>query len=291
VIRELVWEDAEAVAQLTLSVNPHRIETAELIWQRASTAPREARRRDWVAEAGGEIVGHAHARFQSAPDTGHFWIGVCPERRGSGIGSELYATVEAHLRPAGARRLRTWVDGDPAGERFVRRRGFELRSVDRVSDVDPRTIELALPELDSSSLRLVPLAETLDRVEALFEACRAGDIDLPEDLREWLWDELEHPNLSPEGSFVVLDGDRPVSLGFLTVDPKRRVAYNVLTATFPDFRRRNLALIVKLASARWAAEAGIERLLTENDSENAGVLALNERLGYRPLYDQGIWVL
>jgi len=148
VIRELVWEDAEAVAQLTLSVNPHRIETAELIWQRASTAPREARRRDWVAEAGGEIVGHAHARFQSAPDTGHFWIGVCPERRGSGIGSELYATVDAHLRPAGARRLRTWVDGDPAGERFVRRRGFELRSVDRVCDVDPRTSELGMPELD-----------------------------------------------------------------------------------------------------------------------------------------------
>jgi GNAT superfamily N-acetyltransferase len=291
VIRELRREDAEAVAQLALGVNPHRIETAELIWQRASAAPPDARRRDWVAEADGEIVGHAHARFQSAPGTAHFWIGVCPERRGRGIGSQLYATVEAHLRPAGAQRLRTWVDGDQAGERFVRRRGFELRSVDRVSEVDPRAIELALPELDSSGLRLVPLAETLDRVEALFEACRAGDIDLPEDLREWLWDELEHPNLSPEGSFVVLDGERPVSLAFLTVDPKRRVAYNVLTATLPDFRRRNLALLVKLASARWAAEAGIERLLTENDSENTGMLALNERLGYRPLYDQGIWVL
>ena len=137
-IRELRRKDAEAVAQLALTVNPHRIETAELIWQRASTAPQEAHRRDWVAEADGEIVGHAHARFPSAPDTGHFWIGVCPERRGSGIGSQLYATVEAHLRPAGAQRLRTWVDGDPAGERFVRRRGFELRSVDRVSEVDPQ---------------------------------------------------------------------------------------------------------------------------------------------------------
>ena len=290
-IRELSREDAEAVAQLALGVNPHRIETAELIWQRASAAPPDARRRDWVAEADGEIVGHAHARFQSTPGTGHFWIGVREENRGRGVGTELYATVESHLRPAGARRLRTWVDGDQAGERFVRRRGFELRSVDRVSEVDPRAIQLALPELDSSGLRLVPLAETLDRVEALFEACRAGDIDLPEDLREWLWDELEHPNLSPEGSFVVLDGDWPVSLGFLTVDPKRRVAYNVLTATLPGYRRRGLALVVKLASARWAAEAGIERLLTENDSENAGMLALNERLGYRPLYDQGIWVL
>jgi GNAT superfamily N-acetyltransferase len=291
VIRELRREDAEAVAQLALSVNPHRIETAELTWRRASTAPPEARRRDWVAEADGEIVGHAHARLQSAPGTGHFWIGVRADHRGRGIGSELHATVESHLRPAGAKRLRTWVDGDEAGERFVRRHGFELHSVDRVSEVDPRAIDLPLPELDSSGLRLVPLAKTLDRVEALFETCKTGEVELPADLEEWLWDELEHPNLSLEGSFVVLDGDRPVSLGFLTVDPRRRVAYNLLTATLPDFRRRGLALLVKLASARWAAGAGIERLLTENDSGNTSVLALNERLGYRPLYDQGIWVL
>jgi hypothetical protein len=31
-------------------------------------------------------------------------------------------------------------------------------------------------------------------------------------------------------------------------------------------------------------------LLTENDAENSSVLALNDRLGYRRLYDQGIWV-
>ena len=53
-IRELRREDAEAVAQLALTANPHRIETAELIWQRASTAPQEAHRRDWVA--GGDTL-------------------------------------------------------------------------------------------------------------------------------------------------------------------------------------------------------------------------------------------
>jgi GNAT superfamily N-acetyltransferase len=64
----------------------------------------------------------------------------------------------------------------------------------------------------------------------------------------------------------------------------------VLTATLPAYRRRGLALLVKLATTRWAAENGIERLLTENDRENLGMLALNDSLGYRPLYDQGTWV-
>ena len=31
--------------------------------------------------------------------------------------------------------------------------------------------------------------------------------------------------------------------------------------------------------------------MTENDAENAGMLALNQRLGYRYLYDQVGWVL
>lgn len=284
-LRELEKKDADAAARLGLTVNPHRIETGELVWQRAS----KPRQRDWVAESDGKLVGHAFAGVTAA-GKGRFWIGVHPDRRGRGIGTELYRAVEAHLRSAGASRLRTWVDGDPAGESFVRERGFELTGADRVSDVDPRAVDLSRqPAL--GSLRLASLAETLERVEALFDRCRAGEVDLPPDLIEWKWDELEHPNLSHEGSFVVLDSEQPVSLGFLTVDPERRLAYNVLTATLPGYRRRGLALVVKLATTRWAAENGIERLLTENDRENVPVLELNDSLGYRPLYDQGIWVL
>jgi GNAT superfamily N-acetyltransferase len=286
VIRELEQNDADAAARLGLAVNPHRIETGELVWLRAS----KPAQRDWVAEADGGIAGHAFAGVTAA-GKGRFWIGVHPEQRCRGIGAELYRAVEEHLRSTGVSRLRTWVDGDTAGERFVRERGFELTGADRVADLDPRAVDLArLPELEGS-LHLATLAETLPQVEELFKRCRSGEVDLPPDLVEWKWDELELPNLSLEGSFVVLDGDRPVSLGFLTVDPKRRLAYNVLTATLPGHRRQGLALVVKLATTRWAAENGIERLLTENDRENLPMLELNDSLGYRPLYEQGIWVL
>lgn len=285
VIRELRKEDAEATARLSLVVNPHRIETGEMVWARASKPPQ----RDWIAESDGTVVGHAYAGL-SGSGKGRFWIGVHPEQRGRGIGSELYRTVEEHL--ASAARLRTWVDDDPAGKRFVHRRGFEQTGADRVSDIDPRAVDLSrLPELEPADLRLVALAEALDEVEALFARLRAGELDLPDDLVEWKWDDLDHPNLSHEGSFVVLDGDQPVAFGFLTVDLQRRVAYNQLTATLPSYRRRGLALLLKLATTRWAAANGVERILTENDRENSAMLALNDSLGYRPIYEQGIWVL
>ncbi|HJQ74910.1 MAG TPA: GNAT family N-acetyltransferase, partial [Gaiellaceae bacterium] len=91
--------------------------------------------------------------------------------------------------------------------------------------------------------------------------------------------------------FVALEGERAVSLAFLAVDPSRRLAYNQMTATLPEFKRRGLALAVKAASARWAQASGFERILTENDAENHGMLAINDRLGYRFLYDQVKWVL
>ena len=300
VIRELRKADAPAVARLQIAINPHRIETPELAWHRASRSPARGQRRDWVAEVDGALVGHARASFGSVPTTGkaHFWIGVPTEHRGRGIGAELYRQVEEYLRAEGAWRLRTWVDADPAGERFVRQRGFEHTGVDRVSEADPRQIDLSdLPGLEAAcaaaGFRLAPLSEVRDRVEDLFEIRRQGELDMPSDEPEsaldfegWQWDELEHPNLSDEGSFVALAGEQAVSLAFLTVDPERRIAYNQMTATLPQFRRRGLALLVKLAAARWAAANGIERLLTENDRENVGMLALNDRLGYRPLYLQ-----
>ena len=48
---------------------------------------------------------------------------------------------------------------------------------------------------------------------------------------------------------------------------------------------------MKLAAARWARKAGFKRILTENDETNVGMLAINERLGYRFLYDQTEWIL
>src|SRR5919197_3542986 len=302
VIRELRAADGAAVARLRFAINPHQVVTPQSVWHHASRAIERERRRDWVAEVGGETVGCAQAGFEwsvPTPGKGYFWIGVEPGRRGQGIGGALYGAAREHLLGEGAVRLRTWVDDDPDGERFVRKLGFQPRSVDRVSEVDPRTVDASeLPRLEASGFGLAPLRDVCGRVHALYEICAAGERDMPSeepatelDLQSWKRDEFELPDLSDEGSFVALAGGRPVSLTFLRVDPERRIAYNQMTATLPEYRRRGLALMVKLAAARWAAKAGIERLLTENDTENIGMLAINERLGYRPLYEQRSWAL
>jgi len=300
VIRELRREAAAAVAALHLAVNPHQLETPERVWFWASRGLEREQWRQWVAEADEEIVGSAWAGFEWSVPTrgkGRFWVAVSPERRGRGIGGALYGFVEEYLRRRGAWRARTNVDADPAGERFVAKRGFERRGADRVSGLDVRQAEL--PELSlPADFRVEPLGCVRDRVEELFAICAAGELDMPGDepetaftLEDWKLDDFGVPDLSDEGSFVVLDDERAVSLALLCVDPGRSLAYNQMTATLPEFRRRGLALAAKLAAVRWAAENGFERILTENEETNVGMLAVNERLGYRPLYEQTKWVL
>jgi GNAT superfamily N-acetyltransferase len=296
VIRELREADAAAVAALELAVNPHQVVTPALVWQRASRRIEREQLRTLVAELDGEIAGYAHAGFEWSVPTlgkGRFWIGVRPERRGRGIGSRLYEEIERHLLAGDAWR-RTWVDADPAGALFLERRGFAPGDTDIVSELDLRTTVLEEPVVPAD-LRLAPIAEA--RVEDLYAICAVGELDMPADepetelsLADWKQDDYGAPDLSHEGSFAAFDGDRPVSLAFLTVDRGRRLGYNQMTATLPEYRRRGLALAAKLATARWAAAAGLERLVTENDSTNAGMLAVNARLGHRPLYEQASWL-
>jgi GNAT superfamily N-acetyltransferase len=252
-----------------------------------------------VAEADGEIVGSAWAGFEWAvatPGRGRFWVAVAPEHRRRGVGGTLYEVVEKYLRGHGAWRARANVDADPAGERFLRERGFERTGADIVSELVLPGIDLKEPSAPGFSV--VPLAEARDRIEDLYAVCAAGELDMPGDepdtaltIEDWMLDDFGVPDLSGEGSFVALEEDRVVSLAFLAVDPPRKLGYNQMTATLPEFRRRGLALAVKLAAARWAQANGLERILTENDAENHGMLAVNARLGYRFLYEQTKWVL
>ena len=300
VIRELWREDAPAVARLELELVPDQVLTPELLWQRASRKIEREQLRVWVAELDGEIAAYAHASFEwsvPTPGKGRFWIGVLPAARRRGIGTALYEEALGHLRSHGAWRARTSVDDDPDGTRFLEQRGFERSKVDRVSALQLTRAGLPEPSVPEG-FEVVPLGQARNREHDLYEICVAGEIDMPGDEPEtelsfddWRQDDYGSPALSDEGSFVAHAGGRAVSLAFLAVDPERRLAYNQMTATLPEFRRRGLALAVKLAAARWAAANGYERIVTENEATNVAMLAVNEQMGYRPLYDQVSFVV
>jgi RimJ/RimL family protein N-acetyltransferase len=88
------------------------------------------------------------------------------------------------------------------------------------------------------------------------------------------------PDRLAERMWVALDGDRPVGLSYLRFPPVRGQVRTGYTCTHPAYRGRGLARAVKLQSLAQAVPLGVACVMTDNDSENAPMLHINERLGY-----------
>lgn len=257
--------------------------------------PERALFRAWAAEEGGELVGFSMAGFHwsmSTPGVAWLWAGVRPERRGRGRGSELFARGESHLREHGVRKLETFALEGSEGEAFALRHGYrrtrtELCQRLALDGIDLVAVAHLIAARASEGFRVVPLRELDGRRREVHAVYAAATADIPADdpeddvpYEDWEAQDLNDPELTWDGSFVVLEGDRPVALSFLLVNPGVGVAVNEMTGTLPELRRRGLARLAKLAAIRWAAEQGLREIGTGNDSENVPMLALNRSLGY-----------
>ena len=296
-IRDYEDADAEAGSDLVSEHSPW-FSTAAGTRHHLRSVPPRAQRRSWVAEDTGRIVGWGEAEFEwstEAADVAGLWAIVHPDHRRRELGTSLFEQAVEHLVSHGARELRCWSDAESAP--FLERRGFTPGRSDRLSALDSRAVDTSrLAELPDG-VRIVPLAELLDRLPEVHALYVEGAADMPADnpetnvpLDEWLEETIGNPDLDRELSVVVLVDDVPAALSWVNVDRAHRLADHDLTGTARAYRSRGLARFAKLEVVRRCAEAGISRLMTENDSGNAGMLALNDELGFEPHTVATEWV-
>jgi RimJ/RimL family protein N-acetyltransferase len=102
---------------------------------------------------------------------------------------------------------------------------------------------------------------------------------LPQTFENFL-ERMNSPDRRQDRFWVAVDAGKPVALSFLTFPPVRGQVWTGYTGSHPDYRGRGLARAVKLQTLSQAIELGIPSVVTDNDSENAPMLHINESLGY-----------
>ena len=296
-IRPLRETDISRLAPLWRKLRPDAVHSERGLRHLVESFPERAQSTHWVAVEGSIVAwGFAHRRWWRASKNAFIWVGVLPEARGRGLGRELWELAESHVKGLDVERVNADAVGDPAGERFLQKRGFRRIRTVVISAIDPRSadvdeLEARRARAEASGYRIVSYAEA-DLAQLHRLAMEASDDEPGEDapheltFEEWRRDLLELPDLTHEGSLVIVAGDAPVAYCALSIDPASGRGRNEGTGTARAHRGRGLATLAKLAQLRWAAEHGIERIITDNDEQNVPMLAINRRLGYRPFVER-----
>jgi len=283
-IREGNHDDLAPAVRLLSDVDRTRVLTEAGFRHRLLGSPPEARRTWWAARDGATLVGWAGASVahETTARGGYVGVTISPSHRGRGLGTALLERARAHLERSPRIHAETFEDG----RGFAERHGFRHTRTRRVSGVDPRLVDTS--ELDTSSVEVVSLLEA--GPEQTFAVDAESVLDEPGDeafdaveYGQWLRDYWEHPDLDFDvGRGTIVDGTA-VAISMVLVDRESRRAFNAYTGTLRAHRSRGLARLAKLGAMRRLAELGVTMVLTENDETNAAMLAINERLGYRPV--------
>ncbi len=280
-IRRLGHEELGVYVELRRTVDPLALVSVEdqLHHARENEAPL------WlVAEEDGRAVGYGFGSFwrgeprEFLPST---W-GVLPEARGRGHGTALHEELGAHARAHGAGELQA--GADETGKAWAERRGFRL--VDRQEQIVLEVGDAPAAGSLAAGVEITTYRERPDLARALHALVEEGLGDIPGGLaalgfpyEAWLADR-EIPSRKPEFLHIALVGGEVA--GYASLNVYGSAAYNGFTVIGRRFRRRGLARALKVAQIEDARRAGIERLVTQSNEENAPMRALNAQLGYRP---------
>jgi GNAT superfamily N-acetyltransferase len=295
----VIPDDCVDMAAISSAVNPEPV-TAEQLENQYRAMPADAVVHMLLAVShDSRPVGYGAVRHLAHEAPGRFHIRALtpPDCRRQGVGGLLYDQLEALAREHGATLLETYVrDNDPLSLAFAQKRGFATDRHAFESRLDLATFDEArfagtTEAVKAGGIRFFSLADdpAEENLRRFYDLVWLISSDLPgytfaspPPYELWAAQVLKGPKVRQDLLLIAAEGDRWVGFNINVVSPANGSIYNGGTGVDRDYRGRSIALALKLEAIRRARASGAPYMRTNNDSQNAPMLAVNRKLGYQP---------
>ncbi|MBX8465540.1 GNAT family N-acetyltransferase [Deinococcus sp. RIT780] len=225
-------------------------------------------------------------------------LAVAPDAQGRGVGGALWQALHADLRARHAESARILAREDhPVAPGFLTRRGFTgdrryFMSTLHVPAFDPTPYAALEARVQARGVRLRTLADlraagTPDLVGRLHALMNDVRQDVPRaepatPLTRQVFEDaiLGEPGLLPDAYLIAEADGQWIGQTVLFRSDASPDLLTGLTGVTRPWRGQGVATALKLAAIRTARTLGAPTIRTDNASDNAPMLAINDRLGF-----------
>jgi mycothiol synthase len=293
--------DYEGIVQVFNAVYPEQPRSVDDYRHTDNTCEEKIKWSRWVCEEGGRIIGFggfSGMTWMYHPRKFFGYLTVHPEMENRGIGDLLHETILAGLQPHDPLSLRMYVkENRPGSISFAEKRGYvagmrEQESILDLTTFEPERFSKVFGQVEEEGIRIVnftDLAEDPDRLQKYWELDGIISVDMPspEPLTQPGFEDFcrkvfEHRKFFPEGNLIAMDDDAYIGQSNLWHTSLDGVLDTGFTGVMRDYRGLGIATALKVAVLARAGEMGYRKVITSNDSTNAGMLGINQRLGFQP---------
>ena len=298
-LRPATLDDAALASDVSTAAHPDDPEDPKLWrnWWQGEEGVMIAER--FVAERGGRPVGYAFRRRarEESERFDRFNAELLPELRTTSRLAALLALLEDRARSEGGRRFIAWAWETDApmidalagrGYREERRQRFWQLDLRKNREKLERMAATSRERMRSQGIRILTIAEDEDpeKYPKIWKMGEEAARDIPrstpfietpfESFMEW----MRSPGLREDRMWIARVDDDIVGVSQLSYPPVRGVVVTDWTGTARSVRGKGVARALKCETVLQAIELGVPIVRTDNDSQNAPILHLNESMGY-----------
>ncbi len=287
-----------ALAKLLNQFEPDPIAAADIReWDRRNAE--NILRRRVVSAATGEIIGYSVALQGPWNRPGEFFLWLCTDadHRGAGMGQQLYADALTFIQSHNGSAVVSEVgERELAGQRFAATQGFvqerhTFQSRLTLHEFNENAYAELVERVVQRGIHIYSLADVEDAEQALrdlYTINRASSLQAPGSrgtfptFAEFRRDLVSASWYRPNGQWLAAAGKRVVGMCAVGYFAASNSMYNMMTGVDRAYQGRGIAQALKIVALRWAKAEGADHIRTNNNSENAAMLAINRKLGYTP---------